>query len=66
MPNGTSGTWSAWCSTGTTSCSPTPAAGVPARALMVFRVEDSWGPPDNRTQWIKDVTQPLLARRGAR
>jgi hypothetical protein len=42
------------------------AAGVPARALMVFRVEDSWGPPDNRTQWINDVTQPLLARRGAR
>jgi hypothetical protein len=42
------------------------AAGVPARVLMVFRVEDSWGPPDNRTQWINDVTQPLLARRGAR
>ena len=41
-------------------------AGVPARVLMVFRVEDSWGPPDNRTQWINDVTQPLLARRGAR
>jgi hypothetical protein len=38
---------------------------VPARALMVFRVEDSWGPPDNRTQWITDVTQPLLARGGA-
>lgn len=34
-------------------------AGVPARALLVFRVEDSWGPPGDRTRFIEETTAPL-------
>jgi hypothetical protein len=36
---------------------------VPARALLLCRVEDSWGPPDDRTQWINDTTEPLRVPR---
>lgn len=31
----------------------------PARALLISRVEDCWGPPDNRTQWLDEVTADL-------
>jgi hypothetical protein len=34
-------------------------AAVPARALLVFRVEDSWGPPEDRTRYIEETTAPL-------
>jgi hypothetical protein len=33
--------------------------GQPARALLISRVEDSWGPPNNRTQWLDAVTANL-------
>jgi hypothetical protein len=35
------------------------AEGQPARALLISRVEDSWGPPDNRTQWLDAVIASL-------
>jgi hypothetical protein len=41
------------------------AAGVPARVLALFRHDDSWGPPDDRTQWTDAATEPFLVR-GAR
>jgi len=31
----------------------------PARALMLFRVEDSWGPPEDRARWINEVTSSM-------
>jgi hypothetical protein len=31
----------------------------PARALLISRVEDSWGPPDNRTQWLDEAITAL-------
>jgi len=31
----------------------------PARALLISRIEDSWGPPDNRTQWLDEVITRL-------
>jgi hypothetical protein len=33
--------------------------GQPARALLISRVEDSWGPPNNRTQWLDTVIANL-------
>ncbi len=36
-------------------------SGVPARVLLVSRVEDCWGPPEDRTSLLSDVTGPLLA-----
>jgi hypothetical protein len=33
--------------------------GRPARALLISRVEDSWGPPDNRTLWLDAVIANL-------
>jgi hypothetical protein len=35
------------------------AEGQPARAMLISRVEDSWGPPDNRTQWLDEVITRL-------
>jgi hypothetical protein len=34
-------------------------AGVPARALLVGRIDDSWGPPQDRTAYLREVTEPL-------
>ncbi|MDN3355646.1 hypothetical protein [Actinomadura sp. DC4] len=34
---------------------------IPARALLVCRVEDSWGPPEDRGRWLREMTGPLLA-----
>src|SRR4051812_40267143 len=31
----------------------------PARALLISRDEDSWGPPNNRTQWLDAVIANL-------
>jgi hypothetical protein len=33
--------------------------GQPARALLISRIEDSWGPPNNRTQWLDEVIANL-------
>jgi hypothetical protein len=38
--------------------------GQPARALLISRVEDSWGPPDNRTQWLDAVIANLRQVQG--
>ncbi|HZM78812.1 MAG TPA: hypothetical protein VFC19_24045 [Candidatus Limnocylindrales bacterium] len=32
-----------------------------ARALMLCRIEDSWGPPDDRGKWLNETIQPLLS-----
>jgi hypothetical protein len=37
--------------------------GVPARALLVSRVADSWGPPQDRTRYLREMTEPLRPRR---
>jgi hypothetical protein len=34
---------------------------VPARAVLLTRVEDNWGPPEDPTRWLTEVTTPLLA-----
>jgi hypothetical protein len=37
-------------------------AGRPARVLAICRVEDSWGPPDDRAGWIHEAIDALRAR----
>ena len=34
-------------------------AGVPARAVLLSRSEDNWGPPEDRDRYLIDVTTPL-------
>src|SRR5262245_11187682 len=36
-----------------------PQQGVPARALLLCRVEASWGPPQERSRWLQEMTEPL-------
>lgn len=36
-------------------------AGVPARAVLLSRSEDNWGPPEDRDRFLVEVTTPLLA-----
>lgn len=36
-------------------------SGVPARVVLVARVEDSWGPPGERDRFLAEVVTPLTA-----
>ncbi|MFV8751113.1 hypothetical protein ACNOYE_11265 [Nannocystaceae bacterium ST9] len=33
--------------------------GVPARAVMLCRIEDTWGPPEAREQWFVELTRNM-------
>jgi hypothetical protein len=35
--------------------------GVPARAVLVARLEDCWGPPGERDRHLNEVVTPLLS-----
>lgn len=37
-------------------------SGVPARAVLVSRVEDNWGPPDERDRYLNEVVTELAPR----
>jgi hypothetical protein len=37
-------------------------AGIPARALLLCRLEDTWGPPEDRERFIREATAPLKGR----
>lgn len=38
-------------------------AGVPARAVLIARVEDCWGPPGERDRYLVEAVTPLLVPR---
>lgn len=38
------------------------AAGVPARAVLLARIEDCWGPPEERDRYLTEVVTPLTRR----
>lgn len=37
----------------------------PARILAICRLEDSWGPPEDRSRWLHEALSALAAKEGA-
>lgn len=37
-------------------------AGIPARAILLSRLEDTWGPPEDRGRFLREATSQVKAR----
>ena len=36
--------------------------GVPARTILLCRIEDSWGPPEDRTRFLEEALARYMVR----